>query len=210
MSWMKKQFEEPQPNVGGGAANKIDPFRMSREDYDIIMMIQEKIACDVDKKTDVITIKVQDQDALVCATLADSVRQRLQNFIIKYRTSKVGEDVAHYQEMRDSAEFEYNQAMEAYSRFCDTHKDIVLQRFQSERDKLENDLALKQTALGAMETQLQATKVRLQEKTPAFTLLQSAIVPVKPAGPKRMLFVICMLILATTIRAFLLIRNYIK
>ena len=196
ISWVKKQFEDPQPNVGGGAANKIDPFRMSREDYDIIMMIQEKIACDVDKKTDVVTISVQDQDALVCATLADSVRQRLQNFIIKYRTSKVGEDVAHYQQMRDSAEYEYDHAMDAYSRFCDTHKDVILQQFQSERDKLENDLALKQTALAAMETQLQATKVRLQEKTPAFTILQSAIVPVKPTGPKRVLFVVGMMFLA--------------
>lgn len=196
IAWVKKQFEDEQPNISGGEVGKINPFHMSRDDYDIILMIQERIVCDVDKKTDVVTIAVQDQDALVCATLADSVRQRLQDFIVKYRTSKVGEDVAHYQQMRDSAEYEYDQAMEAYSRFCDTHKDIILQHFQSERDKLENDLALKQTALAAMETQLQATKVRLQEKTPAFTTLQSAIVPVKPAGPKRVLFVAGMMFLA--------------
>ena len=97
--------------------------------------------------------------------------------------------------------------MDAYSRFCDTHKGIILQSFQSERDKLENELAIKQTALSAMEAQLQGTKVKLQEKTPAFTTLQSAIVPVKPAGPKRMIFVAAMLIFATFVTALWLVRK---
>ena len=99
--------------------------------------------------------------------------------------------------MRDSVELEYNEAMKAYSSYCDTHQNIILQSFQSERDKLENDLSLKQNLLTTMETQLQATKVKLQERTPAFTTLTNATVPVKPAGPKRMIFVAAMLFLAT-------------
>jgi capsule polysaccharide export protein KpsE/RkpR len=161
----------------------------------------------VDKKTSVVTINVKDQDPLVCATMADSVKTHLQDFIIRYRTSKAAEDVVHYQQMCDSAEAEYDAAMQAYSRFCDTHNNIILQSFQSERDKLESELSIKQNSLAAMETQLQTTKVKLQEKTPAFTTLKSATVPIKPAGPKRMLFVIGMLILVTTVKGFLLIRK---
>lgn len=37
--------------------------------------------------------------------------------------------------------------------------------------------------------QLQLARAKLQERTPAFTTLQSASVPLKPAGPKRMIFV---------------------
>jgi capsule polysaccharide export protein KpsE/RkpR len=161
----------------------------------------------VDKKTSVITINVQDQAPLVCATMADSVKTHLQDFIIRYRTSKAAEDVVHYRQMRDSAEAEYNAAMQAYSRFCDAHTNIVLQSYQSERDKLESELALKQNSLAAMETQLQTTKVKLQEKTPAFTTLKSATVPVKPAGPKRMLFVLGMMILATIANSIYVIRR---
>ena len=82
-----------------------------------------------------------------------------------------------------------------------------MQSYQGERDKLEADLALKQNALTAMETQLQATKVKLQQKTPAFTTLKSAIVPVKPAGPKRMLFVAGMMILATLATSGYILRK---
>ncbi len=109
--------------------------------------------------------------------------------------------------MRDSAEIEYNKAMEKYSLYCDSHMNTILQSYQSERDKLESDMMLKQNTLAAMETQLQTTKVKLQEKTPAFTTLKSATVPIKPAGPKRMIFVIGMLILVTTVKGFLLIRK---
>ena len=189
------ETEDTTPRASGKAG--INPFMMNRKDFILMQKIMKNISCSVDKKTSVVTINVQDQDPLVCATMADSVKTHLQNFIVRYRTSKAAEDVVHYRQMCDSAEAEYDAAMQAYSRFCDTHNDIILQSFQSERDKLEGDLALKQNSLAAMETQLQTTKVKLQEKTPAFTTLKSATVPVKPAGPKRMLFVLGMLILVT-------------
>ena len=112
--------------------------------------------------------------------------------------------------MCDSVALEYDRAMRAYSAYCDAHQNVILQRYQSERDKLENELALKQNSLTALETQLQATKVKLQEKTPAFTTLKSATVPIKPAGPKRMMFVLGMLILVTTIKSYLIIKDDIK
>lgn len=199
--WTKSKitglFETKDGTPSGNGQGGVNPFVMSRKDYMLMQNIIQNISCSVDKKTSVITINVQDQDPLICATMTDSVKQHLQNFIVRYRTSKAAEDVVHYRQMRDSAEAEYNTAMQAYSRFCDAHTNIVLQSYQSERDKLESELALKQNSLAAMETQLQTTKVKLQEKTPAFTTLKSATVPVKPAGPKRMLFVLGMLILVT-------------
>lgn len=199
------ESKDTTPSVNGQGS--VNPFMMNRKDYILMQKIMKNISCSVDKKTSVITINVQDQDPLVCATMADSVKTHLQNFIIRYRTSKATEDVVHYRHLRDSAEAEYDAAMQAYSRFCDTHNDIILQSFQSERDKLESELALKQNSLAAMETQLQTTKVKLQEKTPAFTTLKSATVPVKPAGPKRMLFVLGMMILATIANSIYVIRR---
>ena len=208
--WVNSLFEAKDETPRGTGNGDINPFMMNRDDYALMEAIKGNISCSVDTKNSVITINVKDQDPLVCATMADSVKAHLQSFIIRYRTSKVGEDVRHYQQMRDSAGLAYDLAMEAYSRFCDAHKDIVLQSFQSERDKLENELAIKQTALSAMEAQLQSTKVKMQEKTPAFTTLKSAIVPVKPAGPKRMLFVLCMLFLATVIVVSYVLQDDLK
>lgn len=207
MRWARGLFEDEDQTPRGTGNGDINPFMMNRKDYELMMTIMENITCSVDKKTSVVSIVVKDQDPLVCAMMADSVKMHLQSFIIRYRTSKVSEDVRHYQQMRDSAELEYDKAIDVYSRYCDAHKGIILQSFQSERDKLEGELALKQNSLSAIEAQLQATKVKLQETTPAFTTLKSAVVPVKPAGPKRVIFVAMMLILSSIILSVWLIRK---
>lgn len=82
-----------------------------------------------------------------------------------------------------------------------------MQSFLSERDQLENEMQMKYNTYSAMQTQLEAMKVKLQEKTPAFTTLQSATVPQKPAGPKRMLFIVMMLILATMVTSCVVLKN---
>lgn len=208
--WVKSKisaFFEAEDNIPRGKGCDINPFMMNRKDFLLMQKVMKNINCAVDRKTSVITINVKDQDPLVCATMADSVKNHLQDFIIRYRTSKASEDIIHYQEMRDSAEREYDAVMASYSRFCDAHQNVILQSFQSERDKLEKDLELKQNSLVAMETQLQSAKVKLQEKTPAFTTLKSAMVPVLPEGPKRMLFVIGMMILASVLTSVYVLRK---
>lgn len=191
-------------------AKGINPFFMNRKDFDLMNSIIGHISCSVDKKNNIITVRVKDQDPLICATMADSVKKHLQDFIIQYRTSKAKEDVVHYEHLRNSAEEEYNLAMERYSSYCDSHRNAILQSYQSKQNKLESELSLKQNSLSVMETQLTEAKVRLQEKTPAFTTLKSATVPVKPSEPKRMLFVICMLFLASVITAIYLLRDDLK
>jgi uncharacterized protein involved in exopolysaccharide biosynthesis len=54
----------------------------------------------------------------------------------------------------------------------------------------------KYNAYNAFASQLQAMKAKVQERTPSFTTLKSATVPVKPSGPKRMIFVIGMVVLS--------------
>lgn len=191
----------------GGKGKKIDSFRLSERDYKLVELVKANITCDVDKKTDVVTITVQDQDRLVSAILADSVKQRLQNFIIEYRTSKARLDLDHYEELAASAKKDYEVSVAKYSEYCDANQDIVLQSSISERDKLEADMQLKYNTYNALCTQVEVAKAKMQERTPAFTTLKTATVPIKPAGPKRMIFVAGMLFFSTFVLALWLSRK---
>lgn len=195
--YIKNLFTEKKSSAASNASKGINPFHMSEDDFMLCQSITDNIKCAHDKKTDVITITVKDQDPVICALLADSIRYRLQNFIIQYRTSKARLDVEYYQHLVDSSKVEYQKSADAYSKYCDSHKDILLQSSIQERDDLEADMELKRNTYTAMQTQLQAMNAKVQERTPAFTTLKSATVPIKPAGPKRMLFVIGMLVLST-------------
>ena len=194
---IKKLFESDKDYGAVKAGSSIDPFRMSRKDYNLMKKITNKVKCAVNKKNNVVSIVVEDQDPLICATMADSVRAHLQSFIINYRTSKARQDVAYFQGLRDSALIEYDYAIARYSSYCDKHQNVILQAVISERDQLESDMALKLTKYQTVSSQLENAKAKVQEQTPAFTVIKSPTVPVKPAGPKRMIFVAFMLVLAT-------------
>ena len=208
--WLKRGINAlfpPEDNVPLSGEKVIDPFCLSNKEYRLVERIRGLIRCSVDKKTEVITITVSDQDPLICATMADSVRVHLQEAIIKYRTSKARTDVEYYTKMQDEAYQDYQNAVREYSRFCDTHHDVLLQSVMSQRDNLENDMQLKYNTYNVMFAQLNAAKAKVQERTPAFTILQNATVPVKPSAPKRMVFVVAMLLLATIATSFWLVRK---
>ena len=188
-------------------AGRINPFRLSKKEFQIVEGVRRNVRCSVDKKTDVITLNVADQDPLICATLADSVRARLQEFIIDYRTSKARIDVEYYECMKAETYVDYQNSVQAYSRFCDAHRDIILQSMQTQRDYLENDMQMKFNTYNAMSTQLDAAKAKVQERTPAFTILQNASVPTKASSPKRMVFVATMLFLATIVTSLYVVRK---
>lgn len=205
-SWLRSIFEKPAKK---GSDSGHDPFRLSKREEGIMQSIQNMVNCTVDKKTDVISITVDDQDPLISATLTDSIRERLQNYIISYRTEKARLDLAYYETLADSARVEYYHAQDVYSQFYDTHMDASLQSVIIERDRLENDLQFKYNTYQAVLTQLEAMKAKVQERTPAFTVLQSPTVPIKPSKPKRMIFVIGMLFLASIFTSLWLARKEI-
>ena len=178
---------------------------LTKDQERLIESVRNKVVCVVDKRNYTISITVTDQDPLIAATVADSVRLKIQNFITEYRTKKATKDYYYYLGLLKQAKSEYENSCQAYARYVDTHRDVILQAYISERDQLENDMQLKLNAYNAMITQAQTAKAKIQENTPAFTILQNAYVPVKPTGPKRMIFVAAMVFLTFIITVALLI-----
>lgn len=66
-------------------------------------------------------------------------------------------------------------------------------------EDVENTMQLKYDTYSTLNKQLQASKTKVQEKTPAFTVIKGASVPIKPSGPKRMVFIFVTLLFATII-----------
>lgn len=175
---------------------KVDPFKLTKEQTEIVKDIDKNVVCDVDKKTMVITINVTDQDPLICATMADSVKTRLQKFITEYRTSKARVDLEYNQKLYGEAKAKYEQARERYAAYSDSHRNATSQAGQTKEADLQNEMQMQQQIYQQVVAQLQQAEMKVQQETPAFTTLQSATVPVKKTGPKRAQMCLIFLFLA--------------
>ncbi len=184
VGWFISLFRQ-KPSDLEDQEKTVDPFRLTKKQAMIIKAINSKVLCDVDKKTMVITIQVTDQNPVIAATMADTVKTRLQKFITDYRTSKVRVDLEHYKKICEETKARYEVARQKYSEFVDANQYIILQTVRQEQVDLENEMQLQYNAYMQAAQQLVNAEAKVQEETPAFTTLQSATVPVRKAGPSR-------------------------
>lgn len=206
-SWVKKLFKTKEKETG---PSRFNPYFLSKDDNDIAETVRASVSIKVDKKTGVITITTNAQDALISKTLADSVRGHIQTLITRYRTNKARIDYDYYKKLAADAKYEYERARQHYGGFADANTDAILVAYRSKQDDLENDMQLKYNTYSTLNTQLQAAKAKIQERTPAFTIIKGASVPVKAEKPKRMLFVLGMVVLAFFVTSIYVLKDIVS
>jgi len=202
MSKLKKPKKEDGTYEPG---RRVDPFRLNKGESDLAKGIAGSIDCSVDKKTDVISITTTAQDPLVAALLADTIKERLQDFITEYRTQKARSDMEHLETLLEDAYEDYQEKMTEYATFVDTHQDLILETYQSHEEALENEMQAAYTTYSTLQQQVQLANAKVQERTPVFTTIQNSTVPVKHAGPKRMMGVLATLVLTFCVTVVILL-----
>lgn len=188
----------------------IDAYYLTKKDDDIVSDIRDNITLHVNSKSGVISISVQDQDPYICKNLADSVREKLQAYITNYRTNKARTDFEYYKKLTNDAKQEYEKVRRQYASMADASTRVSLRSVELRMEDLENDMQLKFNNYTNLNNQLQAANAKVQERTPAFTILKGAAVPVKPAGPKRMIFVAVITLLTLLGTAVWILRKDIS
>ncbi len=176
---------------------QVNKFELTKEQEKVAKAIAKNVVCSVDKKTNVITIDVTDQDPRVAAQMADSVMTRLQDFLTAYRTKKARHDLAYAVSLQKQAKKEFEHARQLYVDYMDSNMDVTLVSAQQKQTDLENDMQLKYNNYNTLNAQVIAGQAKVQEETPAFTTLQSATVPLRKDSPKRAQIVLIWLFLAT-------------
>ena len=202
MAWWSFLFNtmlnwiNPLPADNHNGSEKINVFNLTKRQANLFLAVQGNIKCSIDKKTDIVSIVVKDQDPLVSAIMADATCKKLQEYIVDYRTNKARIDYEYYQKLTTESKKDYEEALKLYGLFSDAHTDLSLSSYKAKQEDIENDMQQKYNINTTMNAQLQSTAAKLQEATPAFTIIDSASVPVKADGPKRMIISIAMTILA--------------
>ena len=193
IGWITSLFrDEEEENVGQG----IDPFRLTKDETDVVKMLNERISVSVDKKTSVITLSVTMQDPLISATMTDTVMQKLQNYITEYRTNKARHDLDFTQKLYDEAQKKYYVAQQAYADYVDMNQNISLRSVQTRQERLQNEMNLAYNLYNQTAQQLQLAKAKVQENTPVYTIVQAATVPLKASKPSKLMILVGFVFLA--------------
>ena len=194
--WLAKLLRPKEIKLqGNGAANGKDPYYTTRFDYEMNAAIGMLISCKVDKKTEVVTIRVKDQDPLVAAIVADSAQTRLQNYIKQYKTEKARVDYTYYQQRCVAALKEYEAAAAAYTSYAEQYQQASLPSYKVRGDELRNEMNARYGTYMNAQAQMHRAEEKIQEQTPAFVIMNHPKMPQQASSRPRSVQVILWLLL---------------
>lgn len=174
---------EENPNI-------INNLALTKDQLDVFNNLKGRLAVSVDKKTQIITLVSTMQDPQISALIADTLTSYLQSYIINYRTQKARQDLIFTEKLYTEAKKDYSDAQEKYARYLDENQNVVMASYRVNQEKLLNETTLAYTVYNQMAQQLQLAKVKVQDTTPVYTIIQPSIIPLLPIKPNKKLIVI--------------------
>ena len=188
----KSLFIEEDELVYSNRTNK-GVIELSQKESKKIEVLKNTITAIVDKKTSMTTVAVTLQNPKVAAVLADSVVKKLQEYIIDYRTTKAKEDCIYLEKLFKERQQEYYAAQKEYANYIDSH---------AEQERLQNDMSLAYQVYSQVANQLQVARAKVQEEKPVFAVVEPAVVPLKPSGISKKVYVLVFIFLSVCIVMF--------
>jgi len=165
----------------------IDPTHLTERQRKVFDIASKHILCSANTKKNEVTFSVIDRDAVVCATMADSIRQIVQTFMDNYRRQKFHERVMFLESQVSNAQSVYQKSMDRYDDYVDAHQGSLRGSFFIYANRLKLEMMQNETMWNAARVQRDLERDRLDDRTSVFTMIQRAGVPIEADGPQRLL-----------------------
>lgn len=195
---VKSLFTEEDESISFGKVNQ-GTIELSKMESMKIEILKKMITASVDKKTSMTSVAVTLQNPRVAAVVADSVVNKLQEYIIDYRTFKAKEDCLYLEKLFKERQQEYYAAQKKYADYMDSHDNIILQSVRAEQERLQNDMSLAYQVYSQVASQLQVARAKVQEEKPVFAVVEPAVVPLNPSGTSKKIYILAFIFLSVCI-----------
>lgn len=170
---------------GLDSENKLNRRFISEQDQAILHSLASRLNISSEKKTGVTTITVTMQSPEISAYIADTIISYLQSYIIDYRTQKARMDLVYTEELYEESKTNYYKTQAGLAEYIDANMNVVSAKFRTTQERLQNEAGLAYSVYNQMAQQLQMAKVKVQDTTPVFTVIQPAVQPLHPSKPSK-------------------------
>lgn len=159
--------------------------KVTKEQDRLIKNMQASLSGTYDKKTGILSISSLEPEPVVAAEVAQAALSYLTGYISTYRTEKSRRQVNFLRQQVADAKSRYQSTEYALSSYRDNNRSITLNTARIEEQRLQGDYLLAQSLYNELSKQLEQAKIKVQEETPVFKILEPPAVPLKKSGPKR-------------------------
>ena len=203
-------FSSKKDSTNNKAINN-NPRFISQEEMSLIETIKNSYKVTTDKKTGITSIDVTSQSPKISAFLADTLTSYLQNYVIEQRTKKANTDLVNSEKLYEQSKKDYYKSQQNLAAFADANMNVISAKYKINQERLQNEASIAYSVYNQMAQQVQMNKIKVQDNTPVFTIIQPAIEPLFAEKPKKKVIVIALLFLSIVGSCgWILGKDYIK
>ena len=180
LSLGRDKVEEELPPV-----DSLDLFELPGAYKGFAGALGQMLAVEEDKKSSMLEVTVTMQDPRVSAVIADSLVNKLQKYMTSYRTRKTRYDLEQNMRQNEEAQARYYEAEDRLAEAIDQNRNISSELLRVRIERLRNERNLAYNVYSQTAAQVEMNKIKLQEATPIATVVEPAIVPDRPASPRK-------------------------
>ncbi|MBO0949258.1 GNVR domain-containing protein [Fibrella forsythiae] len=185
-------------------------LQITREQEGLLTAVQNAVITTYDKKTGLVTIAATEPDPFVAATVAKLSLDYLTSYIVNYRTEKFRQQVRFLEKQVNDAQSNYKTAEYAIATYRDQNRNLYLNTAKISEQRLQADYLLAQTVYSDLAKQLEQAKIRVQEETPVFKILDPPTVPLVKSAPKRTFIILGFAVSAAMLSVIILLIRQVK
>jgi LPS O-antigen subunit length determinant protein (WzzB/FepE family) len=185
----------PEKLEASGGVKESELITISKEEYELIELLERQISLDVNAKEGFISISVTSPEAIASAQLALKAQQLLQEYALQFKTQKSIEQLRYIEERYAEKEKAFNEIKIALARFQDQNTSINTSLGRTKLLQLQADYDLAFTVYSELAKQLETQLLQVKKDTPLFTVLKPVTIPNEKSAPKRALILVVYLFL---------------
>lgn len=159
--------------------------RLTFEEYNFIESMKDKIKTERNTDTGLFAVNVSMPEPEISAQLNETLIKYLTDYITTYRTEKLVRNLDFINERYEESEREFREIQEELVNFRDQNMNIATARLRAEEQRLESEYQLRFDILNGIAQRREETRIKLEEETPVFNILEPVTIPTMRSKPAR-------------------------
>lgn len=128
-------------------------------------------------------------DKIAVAQLTDTVVGLLTSYVTRYKTQKAQKDLEFILNQCELSEQKFQLSQKNLAEFRDQNKNVISALAKTKEEQLQAEFNLAFNLYSGLEQKMEQAKIKVQEQTPVFKIIEPPKVPLRPT-PMRLLIIL--------------------
>lgn len=200
---------DPEEEMVTEARQDPEILSLTKDQMEVVKNLRERVGVSLNEETGIVSVNVRMPDPKVAAQVAKYTIGELTEYLVEYRTEKVLRDLEFVEEQLNKAEERFKDAQLALAEFTDSNQGNLTARARTEQQRLQSEYDIAFNLYNSLTQQFEQARLKVQEETPVFKVLQPVQVPVEDETSGAMILIVFVMLSGIASIGWIFIRQFL-